>query len=95
MDRFDLRIDVPPVAYTDLDLPASGRSSEEISQRVAQARKIQTERYAEVEDVRVNADVEGEYLKEVTALDTEGAALLARAAEHYHVAEAVSYRVAS
>ncbi|MEP4637891.1 MAG: YifB family Mg chelatase-like AAA ATPase, partial [Yoonia sp.] len=27
MDRFDLRVEVPPVAYTDLDLPEDGESS--------------------------------------------------------------------
>ena len=27
MDRFDLRVEVPPVAFTDLDLPASGDAS--------------------------------------------------------------------
>jgi magnesium chelatase family protein len=124
MDRFDLRIDVPPVAFTDLDLPASGDTSEDISQRVAQARHRQTERYDGIDDVRVNADVDGELLKQVTSLESDGAELLRRAAEHYrlsarsyhrvlrvartiadlagseavlsnHVAEAVSYRVAS
>ncbi len=124
MDRFDLRIDVPPVAFTDLDLPASGDTSEEISERVAQARQRQSARYDGIDDVRVNADVDGELLKKVTSLDSEGADLLLRAAEHYslsarsyhrvlrvartiadlagsegvssnHVAEAVSYRVAS
>jgi magnesium chelatase family protein len=124
MDRFDLRIDVPPVAFTDLDLPASGDTSQEISERVAQARQRQSARYDGIDDVRVNADVDGELLKQVTSLDSEGADLLLRAAEHYslsarsyhrvlrvartiadlagseavssnHVAEAVSYRVAS
>ena len=34
MDRFDLRVEVPPVAYTDLDLPASGEGSAEVAERV-------------------------------------------------------------
>ncbi len=38
MDRFDLRIEVPPVAFTDLDLPASGDSSATVAARVAAAR---------------------------------------------------------
>jgi magnesium chelatase family protein len=38
MDRFDLRVEVPPVAFSDLDLPASGDSSAEVAARVAHAR---------------------------------------------------------
>ena len=34
MDRFDLRVDVPPVAYTDLDLPATGEHSSVVAARV-------------------------------------------------------------
>ena len=83
MDRFDLRIEVPPVAFTDLDLPASGDTSAQIAVRVAQARDIQTERYQGHPEMRVNADVEGELLKEVATPDAEGAALLTRAAEHF------------
>ncbi|GFE63318.1 YifB family Mg chelatase-like AAA ATPase [Litoreibacter roseus] len=124
MDRFDIRIDVPPVCYTDLDLPATGEPSEQIAERVALARDVQTARFAHNDDMRVNADAEGEVLKEIAEPDTEGRALLAKAADHYrlsarsyhrvlrvartiadldgapnvrspHVAEAISYRVAS
>jgi magnesium chelatase family protein len=35
MDRFDLRVEVPPVAFQDLDLPASGEGSAEVGARVA------------------------------------------------------------
>ncbi|MEM6341563.1 MAG: YifB family Mg chelatase-like AAA ATPase, partial [Pseudomonadota bacterium] len=37
MDRFDLRVDVPPVAYADLDLPAAGELSTTVAARVAAA----------------------------------------------------------
>jgi len=93
MDRFDLRIEVPPVAFTDLDLPASGDTSEEIAQRVATARDIQTARYAGYSDIRVNADVEGEMLKQVATPDDEGAALLTRAAEHFRLSARSYHRI--
>jgi magnesium chelatase family protein len=35
MDRFDLRVEVPPVAFTDLDLPESGERSATVAARVA------------------------------------------------------------
>lgn len=81
MDRIDLRIEVPPVSWTDLDLPSSGDSSAEVAARVRAARDAQEARYRTVRDVRVNADAEGRLLEEVAEPDAEGRALLARAAE--------------
>ncbi|MGB3177075.1 MAG: YifB family Mg chelatase-like AAA ATPase, partial [Albidovulum sp.] len=63
MDRIDLRVEVPPVAYTDLDLPDAGEASATIADRVAAARNIQTARFEAHPDVRVNADAEGRLLE--------------------------------
>ncbi len=124
MDRFDLRVDVPPVAYTDLDLPQSGDASATVAARVALARDIQARRFAGHEGVRVNADAEGSVLEAVAMPETDGRELLSRVAERFglsargyhrvlrvartiadlegaenvrkpHVAEAISYRLAS
>ncbi len=46
MDRFDLRLEIPPVSFQDLDLPANGESSVTIAARVGAARDIQSARYA-------------------------------------------------
>lgn len=80
MDRFDLRLEVPPVAYADLDQPASGEGSAEVAARVAAAREIQAARFAG-SGLRQNADAEGETLERIAAPDAEGRALLARMAE--------------
>lgn len=93
MDRFDMRVDVPPVAYTDLDLPSSGDSSVEVAQRVAQARDIQTTRYADAPNMLCNADAEGDVLTRVTAPDSEGRDLLMRAAERFHLSARGYHRV--
>jgi magnesium chelatase family protein len=81
MDRFDLRVEVPPVAFRDLDLPEAGESSAEVAGRVAQARARQEERFAGHETARVNADAEGRLLEEVATPDAQGKALLATVAE--------------
>ncbi|PJF07954.1 YifB family Mg chelatase-like AAA ATPase [Pseudorhodobacter sp. MZDSW-24AT] len=81
MDRFDLRVDVPPVAYADLDLPATGDSSASIAARVAAARARQASRYADTPGLRVNADLEGHRLEEVATPDAQGRALITRVAE--------------
>lgn len=93
MDRFDLRIEVPPVAFTDLDLPDSGDSSETIAARVAHARDIQTKRFALSSNVRVNADAEGQILEDIATPDTEGRDLLIRAADRFKLSARGYHRI--
>ena len=45
MDCFDLRVEMPPVAFYDLDLPANGDSSQQAAARIATAHQVQAERY--------------------------------------------------
>ena len=81
MDRFDLRVEVPPVSHTDLDLPPSGDTSAVVAERVAAARAIQAERLAGQDAMRCNADLAGEALEAHARPDEEGRALLAAWAE--------------
>ncbi|MDP4892937.1 YifB family Mg chelatase-like AAA ATPase [Cypionkella sp.] len=93
MDRFDLRVEVPPVAYTDLDLPASGDSSAAIAARVQEARTRQTTRFAGIANTRVNADMEGSTLEHFAAPDAESRAMLARVAERFGLSARGYHRV--
>lgn len=93
LDRFDLRIDVPPVAYADLNLPSSGESSVDVAARVAAARDRQTERFQGVAGVTVNAEAEGALLEEIAAPDTDGRALIARVAERFGLSARGYHRV--
>ena len=93
MDRFDLRVEVPPVAYTDLDLPPSGDTSAIVAARVAAARDVQARRFAGRDRMRVNADMEGALLEEVSAPDPEGRALLAKVAERFGLSARGYHRV--
>jgi magnesium chelatase family protein len=82
MDRFDLRLEVPPVAYADLDRPATGEKSIDIAKRVAAARQRQADRFAELGvAARVNADAEGALLDAIATPDADGKAFLGRAAD--------------
>ena len=93
MDRFDLRVEVPPVAFTDLDLPASGDSSSQVAARVQEARAVQQLRYANTPDMRLNADAEGEALAEVATPDDDGRALLTKVAERFGLSARGYHRV--
>src|SRR6056297_2922055 len=93
MDRFDLRVEVPPVAFSDLDLPATGDSSAEVATRVAKARAVQQARYAERPGMRLNADAEGEALEEIATPDAEGRALINSVAERFGLSARGYHRV--
>ncbi|MEL6420629.1 MAG: ATP-binding protein, partial [Pseudomonadota bacterium] len=85
--------DVPPVAYSDLDLPASGEASETVAARVAHARAVQETRFTGVETMRSNADAAGEVLEEVATPDDEGRALISRVAERFGLSARGYHRV--
>lgn len=92
MDRFDLRIEMPPVTLQDLELPATGERSNEIAQRVATGRAVQSARF-EGTDMRVNADLEGRALEEFATPDADGKALLLRVADRFGLSARGYHRV--
>ncbi len=92
LDRFDIRIDVPPVGYADLDLPASGETSAAVAARVAAAREVQAARFGDT-GLRVNADAEGEVLERVARPDAAGREMLTRAAERFGLTARGFHRV--
>ena len=93
MDRFDLRIDVPPVAFSELDLPDAGDGSAVVAARVARAREVQVDRFGELGQVRVNADAEGQLLEQVAAPDAQGRAFLTSVAERFSLTARGYHRV--
>ena len=93
MDRFDLRIDVPPVAYSDLDLPESGDSSAEMASRIMAARDLQEMRFKDHPEMRVNADAEGAVLDEIATPDDAGRDLLIKVAERFGLSARGYHRV--
>lgn len=84
LDRFDIHIEVPPVAHADLALPPPAEGSAEVATRIAGARAIQQARFAELGQqgaLLLNAHVEGELLDRIASPDDAGRRLLAEAAE--------------
>ena len=79
-DRIDIHVDVASVSAADLALPPPAESSADVAARVANARNVQRERYTH-ENVRTNAEADGELLDRVATPDGHGAKLLADAAE--------------
>ena len=93
MDRFDLRVDVPPVSYADLDLPSGGENSETVSIRVAKAHDRQAVRFRSDQKTRSNSDMSGDLLEHCAAPDPEGRDVLLRAAERFRLSARGYHRV--
>lgn len=93
MDRFDLRVEVPPVAFSDLGHAPSGETSETVAARIVEARKVQAERFASSAAPRLNADLEGKALESAADPDEAGRALLAEAAERFGLSARGYHRI--
>ncbi|SHI91794.1 Magnesium chelatase, subunit ChlI [Palleronia salina] len=93
MDRFDLRVEVPPVAFADLDAAPGGESSATVAARVAAARKVQDDRFAGHDGVRQNADATGAVLDACCALDAEGRRMMTAAADRLGLSARGYHRV--
>ena len=79
LDRIDLHVEVGGVSAADLSLPPPAEGSEAIAARVADARALQTGRYAG-QGVRTNAEADGGLLDSVATPDESGRTLLEQAA---------------
>lgn len=93
MDRFDLRVEVPPVAIADLDAAPQGEASRDVAARVAAARALQAARYADAAGLHLNCDLEGQALDRFATPDAEGKALLSRAAERFGLSARGYHRI--
>lgn len=93
LDRFDLRVDVPPVAFTDLNLPASGDNTITVATRVARAREMQNKRFNQTPNMQLNADAEGEILEDIATPCEEGRNLINQVAERFGLSARGYHRI--
>ncbi|MAM62732.1 YifB family Mg chelatase-like AAA ATPase [Maritimibacter sp. UBA3975] len=93
LDRFDLRLDVPPVDIADLDLAPSTDTSAVVAERVAAAREIQSARFDGHAQVRTNADAEGNLLTDIATPAAEARDLLLKAADRFSLSARGYHRV--
>jgi magnesium chelatase family protein len=79
LDRIDIHLDVPPVAYRELRASRDGASSAEMREQVRAAREVQTRRFG---DARMsNARMSHRQVKQFCALDGAGESLLKQAVQ--------------
>jgi magnesium chelatase family protein len=77
LDRIDLHVDVPAVETMAMLEPGDGETSAQVAARVAKARVRQTQRYASMNlPARTNAEIGGDALQQIVALNADGRRLL-------------------
>lgn len=84
LDRFDLHVDVDPVAYEDLTSAEKAESSESIRERVEAARDMQKQRFAGTE-IYCNAMIPDNLLDELCQFDESAAQLLRQVHDRYSI----------
>lgn len=91
LDRFDIRIEVPPLTPMVLAQPGHCDSTAKVSQRVADARGVQRERHPD--SSATNSELEGELLEKVAEPDDPGKSMLQEAAEKFRYTARGYHRV--
>jgi magnesium chelatase family protein len=82
LDRIDLHIEVASLSTKDLEINSAQETTENISKRVALARKIQQERY-EGFGITTNSELDGQLLLEMALPHDDGKDLLNQAVEKF------------
>ena len=93
LDRFDLRVEVPPVRYQDLETQDENESSARVAGRIAKARALQTARFEGMPNLHQNADLEGQVLQNVACLEPQAQALLTKVSEQFGLSARGYHRV--
>ena len=76
LDRMDIHIEVPAVAYEDLASKRSGEGSGVIRQRVNRTRRRQLDRFAGCADIFCNSHMEARHIRQYCVVGREGEKLL-------------------
>lgn len=84
LDRIDLHVDVPAVAYQELRSEKGGESSSTIRERVEEARQVQLQRFVSFPEVTCNADMGSRQVSRFCALDRQSEKMLEQAMESLH-----------
>jgi magnesium chelatase family protein len=93
LDRIDLHVEVTPVAFNALTIPASAESSADIRRRVIAARSIQEKRFDQMPGIYNNAQMNSRHLKEFCQLTAAGQHLLKSALEKLNLSARAYERI--
>lgn len=81
LDRIDIHIEVVPVSFAEMSTKQLAEKSQKIQERVVKARELQTQRFAGIEGIHSNAQMNSKQLRKYCQPNKEGAKLLKIAME--------------
>jgi magnesium chelatase family protein len=76
LDRIDIHVEVTPVPFKELSSIREAEKSSTIRERVVSARKIQEDRYKNMEGIYCNAQITSKLLRTICKIDDTGQNLL-------------------
>ena len=79
LDRIDIHIEIVPVSFDKLACTKPTEKSSVIRERVINARKIQEERFRDVQGIHCNAQMSSKLLRKYTVINDESQQLLKHA----------------
>ncbi len=85
LDRIDLHVEVVPVPFEELSKKNAGERSCDVRARVMKARKIQTERFADIPNIHSNAQMSSKLIQQHCVLDEQCSQLLKGAMERLNL----------
>lgn len=85
LDRIDIHIEIVPVPFEKLSELKESESSEQVRLRVIKARKVQEQRFQEVDGVYCNAQMSSKQLRTYAQPDAQGSELLKNAMQRLNL----------
>ena len=85
LDRIDIHVEAPAVAFKELSGGGSGETSAAIRERVLRCREIQKRRFSEHGKIPANARMGHSQIKKFCALDADSTEMLRHAMEDLHL----------
>ncbi len=82
LDRIDIHIEVKPTKYDEISSSQKGRSSDEIRNKVLNARKIQSERFKDTA-INANGQMNNQLIEKFCCLDDECEKIIEKAFNKY------------
>lgn len=93
LDRIDLQLEVAPLPYSLINDNESIITAQTISNRIAQARTIQDNRFVDNSTTFTNAQMDGKLLKKFCAINKEATNLLHNALEQFQLSARAKDRI--
>ncbi|MFC1700805.1 YifB family Mg chelatase-like AAA ATPase [Patescibacteria group bacterium] len=93
LDRIDLRIEVPRLAYNKLSNEKVAESSSSIRNRVENARQIQKKRFAKERNIFTNSEMSVQQIRQFCKIDSQSQDLLKTAVNQMRLSARSYYRL--